>query len=94
MPSPKYIRGYLSSIGIDSTLGDAFHARANALYGDGGWDVCPTGIVAGGKLVVPAAAYMTFIYGIAAPVAAKPVEVESESAEDEDEKPVSRRRHR
>jgi len=94
MPSAKYIRGYLSSIGIDSTLGDAFHARANALYGDGGWDIGPAGIVAGGKVVVPPAAYMTFIYGIAAPVAAPSAVVESESVEDEDEKPVSRRRHR
>jgi len=89
MPSAKYVRGYLSSIGVDSTLGNAFHARANALWGDGGWDIGPAGIVAGGQLVVPAASYMTFIKGIAAPVAAA---VEPEEVVEEEEKP--RRRHR
>ncbi len=92
MPSPKYVRGYLSSIGVDSTLGDALCARADSLWGVGGWDIGPVGIAAGGKVVVPAASYMTFINGIAAPVAVAPVAVEPESGEVEDEKP--KRRHR
>lgn len=95
MPSPKYIRAYLGSIGIDSTLGDALCARADSLWGAGGWDVGPSGISAGGKVVVPAAAYMTFIYGIAAPIPAPvpkaPVVVDEG---EKDDKPVSRRRHR
>lgn len=99
MPSPKYIRAYLGSIGIDSTLGDALCARADSLWGVDGWNVGPSGISAGGKVVVPASAYMTFIHGIAAPVptpapAAAPKASAVVDEGEKDDKPVSRRRHR
>lgn len=92
MPSAKYVRGYLSSIGIDSTLGDAFCARCDAFWGAGGWDIGPAGVSAAGGIVVLPADYVSFVTGTpkAAPAA---VAAEPDPVEDDD-RPVSRKRHR
>lgn len=94
MPSPKYVRGYFSSIGIDSTLGDAFCARCNAFWGEGGWDISPAGVSAAGGIVVLPADYVSFVTGTpkAAPVAELPAAVEPEA--EEEDAPRSKRKHR
>jgi hypothetical protein len=95
MPSAKYVRGYLSSIGVNSALGDALCARCDARWGVGSWDIGPAGVTAGGAVVVSATAYEAFISKGAASIVVPPAVVEPEAVVSEDETPAPKKnRHR
>lgn len=99
MPSAKYVRGYLSSLGLND-IGDALHARCNRTWGDGGWDIGPAGITVGGVVAIPPQDFVKFASGAnctPTPAKAKFEEIEDEPVVediDEDTSYMSKKKRR
>jgi hypothetical protein len=84
MPSAKYVRGYLSSLGLNGDIGTALYERCNRTWGEGNWDIGPAGIGAGGVIAILPQDFVRFASG-ASCTPSKPKEDIEDAPVDEDE---------